>query len=974
MQAHTQDRNDAIIAAQNEKRNAKRAAWLSNLLPPVAIFLTAFALRYLYNAVFMEHRIAHFGDAYNFMRTGSCLLEALTGSHSFTAFLDKIYHPVQAQAQLLQSMTSMNLTDRLMIDGPVFPAYLALVEWLTGVNPGNPIFDAHSVQICLCNAFIDSLTCVLVYFSARLAFERRTALLAGILFAIYPAAIINTQHCYSEPFSYFLLSCWTFLLLSLLLRHTRRPILRALSWVGSGAFSGLMMLSKPAFILLPPMVTAILLPLSIFAAFKAGKLPAFVFNGLKKAGLALLGAVIVLSPWVLFNKAATGQYSVFVNRVPSFNIFHGNQIGTDAWRCYPFYGTFPGESKLVISSLIEDAKKEPLQFLGLQFKKVARLWSGVWNEYHYSLFGLPLELQSLFHQLLLLGGALGLAYQLVRAKTKTLSREFKAAGLLGCIILFHFAYIPFEAISRYAITAMPAVIILFSSLIAAVSRNKKASLALEKTGAIALFGFFILAQSGTIANVIASCLAGTGSESNTSLLQLAPVLALGLDALCLAGCVYYSAKLLAALIEDKTAWRFSLLLPSMLGLLALLVAGFYTVQSHDWKEWSCKVSPEQSISQTISLPQSFQAPAQTAFVLIDLSSNTLAAPLQVKVNGQLLSDPLVPLAQFQPNNADILQCLAIQAEGMSRDVRGFRNWWVLPFSSTILKQGENSIELSSQDKITDIVVYGDFPSSSASTAADTDGETYLPSLRSFSYTKGFTTFDHRDPRVFEKQQILGKTLESKLIRKDGTDSKDLSQADGVQSGRYRIRILVPEQKAAVAPDLTGPARAALDRLIAAPTQLVSEPPQQVTGNNPLSFLPAQSVIKLPGNLPAGTRFNFSCQTRSVAGKRPYFVSLSFTGIDREKKPHSWTSKWQPIGIASSEIFRTTSFADLIPEEILSLENLEIHPMFSPFQPDYLFLKKKDALKSQIEIKNAELSFLPPLDIEAKAEARSWKLY
>jgi hypothetical protein len=175
-----------ISAASSERKRARLR--LAHKFSPLLIFSFAFILRYLYNAVFMEHRIAHFGDAYNFLRSGTCLLEAAASSHTPMELIGKIYHASAPQTQLLQSMTSMKLTDRLLIDGPVYPAYLAIVEWLSGVNPFNPIFDSHTVQISLCNSFVDALSCVFIYLAGRLAFNRRIALFAAVLFAIYPAA------------------------------------------------------------------------------------------------------------------------------------------------------------------------------------------------------------------------------------------------------------------------------------------------------------------------------------------------------------------------------------------------------------------------------------------------------------------------------------------------------------------------------------------------------------------------------------------------------------------------------------------------------------------------------------------------------------------------------------------------------------------------------------------------------------------
>ena len=685
---------------------------------------------------------------------------------------------------------------------------------------------------------------------------------------------------------------------------------------------------------------------------------------------------MVLTPWVFFNKAASGQYSVFVNRVPSFNIFHGNQINTDGWRCYPFYGCFPGDSKLVMAALMDDARQQPGIFLGLQFKKIARLWSGVWNEYHYSLFGIQLPVQSLFHQLLLLSATFGLSFLLFKTKVKTLSREFSAALVLGTIIVFHFAYIPFEAISRYAITAMPAVILLSAAFYSYAIRQKDTrNRLLLLLGAAAVL-FLLVSVSGTTANIVASFLP-------QPLMHLAPWIAAALACAAFATCFALGANLLQRLNSRKDN-KPQFLIPALVTILAGSVAAVYTIQSFDWREWQCAIKPQQSVSQSILIPEKITAPV--AFVLIDLSSQAFSPPVKVDVNGQTINEPLVPLAQFQPNNADILQCLAIQGEGMGLDLRTFRNWWVVPVKSELLKKGVNQIELTCADNSTKSTVYGDFAEAST---GESDGNVFLPSLRSFSYTKGFTTFDNRDTRVFEKVIIQGKTTESirkvastpdtasspfgaSSTAKSTNDTKDLSQAAGIQSGRYRIRILVaqsPQQQNAAAPASVG-----LSELTRSPINLLGEESSQlVDGQNPTSFAPPIAIVNLPSNLPAGTRFTFSCQLRSVTCKRPYFVSVNFSGQDAAGDQKTWSSKWQPIAISPSRAFRTTSFTDTIPTEILELKNLQVHPMFSPFQPDFLFLKRAQALRSRIEIRSANLSFLPPLDLPP-LESRTWQLY
>ncbi len=947
--------------------------------------MLAFLLRYLYNAVFMEHRIAHYGDAYNFLRSGTCLLAEASKSANLFEFISRIYHSGASQTQGLQSMVSMSLSDRLQIDGPVYPAYLAFVQRLFGVNPQKPIFDAFSVQIALCNSFLDSLTCVLIYLAGRLAFNRRVAFIAGLTFAFYPAAIINTQHCYSEPFSYFLLSIWTALVLKALLRHQKQGrTALALSWGSIGIVSGLMMLSKPAFILIPPLLAAILMPLSALKLLKSQTQTGLLKKAWRRyagrTAAALLGAALVLLPWAAFNKAVNGKYSITVNRVPSFNIFAGNYIEEDGWRCYPLTHTFPGDTEHVLSAIVEKAGQNPLAFLGLQIKKLARLWAAVWNEYHYSLFFIPLELQSLFHQLLLLMASISLGLLLFASKHKTLSRSFTAASVFAGIVLFHFAYIPFETISRYAVTAMPAVVLLAAFYISRALKSRQRLNALALVLLVTAAAFLALSKSGETANLIAAYLP-------VSALDFAPWLSLLLGGSLLLISLLFSFRVLASMIETRKALLYSKLFTGSIFLLVTVVAGFYTIQSHDWREWQCKISATQSIRQSIRLPVDALSPLSSetdAFVLVDMSAETLAPPLALKINGKELSEEALPLAQLQTDNHDILQCLAIQAEGMSRDIRSFRNWWVVPFKANLLKAGaDNKLEIRTRKPGEEIIVYGDYPDSGLNSDPKT---AYLPSIRTFSYTKGFTTFDHRDPRVIEKLRINGSTRLAMRLEKAPDSmkaSQDLSEASGKQYGQYRVRILVPVEKAAATKtpnrdnNYQGSNEPDKTPLFGREISFVdASAPKIVNGQNPYSFKADNSPLKI-GRLPEGSRFSFKCISRNLHGNRPYFVGLSFTGLDSKNEQQSWSSEWQPIAIAytanSSGKYNECSFSDIIPADVLALKNLELNVLFSPFQPDLLFLKRKEALKSMVEFKSANLRFLPPLQIPA-LDSIDWKVF
>ena len=128
------------------------------------ICLTAFLLRCVY-IVSLDHLLCQFGDAYFFLAGGSKLRQFICAAVQAGNFnLLSALPPASGNAMV--ALGSLSVSDRLMVDGPVFPSYLALVQWLVGLAPGSLLFDSRAVQISLANALLDSLTCLL-YFWAR---------------------------------------------------------------------------------------------------------------------------------------------------------------------------------------------------------------------------------------------------------------------------------------------------------------------------------------------------------------------------------------------------------------------------------------------------------------------------------------------------------------------------------------------------------------------------------------------------------------------------------------------------------------------------------------------------------------------------------------------------------------------------------------------------------------------------------------
>jgi hypothetical protein len=237
--------------------------------------------------------------------------------------------------------------------------------------------------------------------------------------------------------------------------------------------------------------------------------------------------------------------------------------------------------------------------------------------------------------------------------------------------------------------------------------------------------------------------------------------------------------------------------------------------------------------------------------------------------------------------------------------------------------------------------------------------------------------------------VKGQTTASMLKIAGRKGTRDLSNTPGRQTGRYRIYVMVPHStrslknpEAASAPHepatLSGEPTAQ-SHTLAQFDQAIYEVPVvsgkavEVTASNPLSFSPVKPIA-LSSELPLRTRFKFACSFKGTQKSRPVFVSLSFVGSDAGGTSHQWNSQWQPIGIPlSSGTWLPTSFSDEIPDDVLRLKNLRVEILFSPFQPDYLFLRRKAALKCKMEVRDAKFSLLKPLPLPA-IESLDWDVY
>lgn len=875
-------------------------------LPPycdyIFLLLAALAARFYFATSVLEHRIAQFGDAYYFLQAGAQLLSAVQNGSVFGL---TSMAPV---TQGIQSMTSIGLIDRLLLDGPIYPSFLAAVQMLIGVNAALPQFDAHTLQLVAANAIVDSALCLLIYAAATLIFDRKTALFAGALYAFYPPAIINTASCYSEQFSAFVLMSWTLAILHVLRQPTSKGA--PLVWFVAGLLTSALILVKPIFFLLPLSAIAII-----------GWSNRHQLLSLRSGVVtAAIGASIIAAPWLFFTATVTGKPTLFVNRAPAFNVAMGNRLDADGYRPYPVPHT-TSRMEDAISYALGDLKSKPPEFVAMELRKVSRLWAGAWNTFEYS-FVLDPKWQDILHQSILFLAFAGLLQAVSATRSKF---ELDATALLGAIVLIHCIYAVFEPISRYAATAMPSIAIYAGLSLALMFRNESrlrdwlpAILAVVFIGCRRLlpsvhpFTAYVFHSADALAAV-------------DMLFWVLTWLGVGLT-------TWYCVK------PGKVAAP--LLVAAWTGVAAVLVS--VSLAEPSVFEWESKLRPGDTVVQKIRMPADL--PEQKFFVILDAVSDSLTPPAAVAVNGVNLGKPL-PWWQVSGGNNELIDALSVQANAMGVNVANYRQWWAFEVPNAAVIPGEvNIVSVVNESRTANLTIFGDY--------YKCDTQIFMPSLERGSWTKAFATISRGDSRLFDKYDMRSVGTNS-VFRRSGKINHDLSRAFGKQFGHYRIRMLA----------LGGKADTTAQNSVSAWSTL---PEQHVDGSFPPSFFITKNDVKF--NLPAPESFFIlSGEIKSAVPKNKSSLSITLHG-DTDKGPIEWSSKWTPSYLAPGKDWQPVRFGDQIPSTVASAKNLRFRIVAAPFPSDMLFLRKKKALKQSMDLRNLSVALISaPLSESEKKE-------
>ena len=1014
----------ALLLNLEQQAGRLYTAWFSALLTrpyvfPIVLFVLAFSIRATY-LLASDHRILQFGDAFYYLTTGAELAKAIGSFTDWNSFLQHLTVDKPISTEATSTFLSVSLPVRIILDGPIYPAYLALIASLFGfAAQEKPQFDAHCIEVSLANSFVDAVSCLLIYSIGSRAFGRKVGAVAGLLFAFYPPASINLARAYSENFAYFMVLA---LVSTVLLARTAK--LNQIQLGAVGLATGLLIVAvtlvRPVFFLVVASILFALLFSDWINQYPSKSQWHQAWWGKRRlTALAVCVAAVALFfyPWVSITTKSLGKPAFLVNRAPAYNLFVGNQLISDGWKTWPMVNGYDGNIKRVVNGIIEDFLRQPAEMTALEFKKLPRLWAGGWNEFRYPFFGIASERQNVWHSLLLFFAFMGIALTAARVRAERSVALTFVATSAALIICTHFIYVAFEPISRYAITAMPFVSLFAAYAIVALLRQRAIVRFLILGGFAAIF-FSWLHGKNSLAPIIFQNFPTMGII-NARLVEELIVLVVWF------WLAHMCVRAMAA-AAGSTDYKDSPVKAQSRNLIfvcfGLAAASWFSAAHFDQArcEWSCGLRTEmQTISQEEAVPpekvlaawlsetkgENALDPTNTVFLLVDFESEVGQPGISLTINRTPWRTVAMPWYQVLGKEGDIPTILNMQGNAMTKDWRTFRQWWAIPIPRGLLvpgKSNEIAIGFAFAESPVTIRMFGDY------FAHEETDTLRLPSFELFSWTRGFATYDTRDMRIYEQTPGLSKVSNPALWFSRVSETTDLSTEPGLQSGAYRIRIAVPRKPAganktpaiiestaltasenAVQTGTANSSQAAAQAAVAE-AKLPELPPEKyedfapttiakkledvtIDGANPLTYALFKESCKLPNDLKKGTIIDFGCLLKSDRKRQSGPILVRFEGVNEKGELEKLDSPWCPTAVSCDRGWRRFHASYVVPDQMLKLKNLAVNIVFNPFSTDELILHRAKACTEVLVVKDANLVLFAPIKMP-EGKQLDWMIF
>jgi hypothetical protein len=653
---------------------------------------------------------------------------------------------------------SARFSDYLMLDGPILPLIPAVFFALIGKIPAATDWQPFVMIGCSFQALTAALVYVLTY---RLTRSRIWALLAGVSWGVYPAAIVASGRYLNEVPAACFLAGLTWSASRLLEKLDAGSKYYPGNGVELGVWNGVILLLKPA------LFPGCLLVDAIGLAFcRAWAVRAAV------AAWLLAGLSCLIIPWAACSAAMTGHVYLTPQRGPVYNAAKGCDTESDGWSSLPdtelskILCSSPG----VIPTILAAWNSHPAELTNLTLRKCSRIWILPWNDFRKAVFGIPASGLSCWHTLLLIlampGAVAVLSGVPVRLLAGASGRRASFVGYASlAFIAAHVVYAPFEAITRYGFTSMPFVVLLSTyGLFCAFS---VVSLRLPTAASIVI---------GVILAVIWKCdaiaqfVALTGDFRTALLAQLACECLL--TVLGAVAFVKYAAAVRGAAVRAGAA------ILIMAGCLCAVAAAFCFDGRH-LKEWSCTLSPGDAACREVRLPASFlncgRLP-ELAVLLIDGGSSCRSA--SVSVNGHQMAEAPELLLRRSPTHFSLFNIMRIFAGRLGKSVDEMRQWRVVAFPVSWLNAtGPNLIRLAARES--PITIYGDYEDRWIR-------RRHYPASNYFSAGMLCNALKGDECRLTDPLGLPPSRSACWLEHQGARYTSDLSAAGGKQIGQYRL--------------------------------------------------------------------------------------------------------------------------------------------------------------------------------------------
>lgn len=659
------------------------------------------------------------------------------------------------------------LADMLIVDGPVLPLIAAKAILL-----GQTFHLSMPYALSVLESIIQSLVSGLVFILAwRATGNKFLALAAGLLWGLYPPAVIATQRLVSENLCAALLLAVS-LCFDIALKAKNANFSHLLPLAYAGFFFALMLLTKPV------MMFCVLFALAFLLVCLRWKRAA--------TGLAAFSAatIITMLPFWVFTKEATGKIFFIPQRYPILNAIVTNSLITDGYHGLPTQqaSNYASGQTSVIGVEVALFMEDPLGHTDLNIRKLARIFAEPWNDFRRTAVFLNAQSIRFTHQLLAVFAmgalALGLTATISALQISIKKIEFdqftlrnSTAAMLVLAVIGHLIYTGFEGIPRYGFTATPLFVVLLFWAIEAIRHSHPSKLQLINL-IIPPILLVLLSNLLYVENAL-----GWLSSPISAALALATAYAI------LAAWFFFALqKITASLSLSSKLMKTSV---TIIFLLFTITTGLCLLRESREAEIAARISGPAVAMRELSFSKradSSDTP-QWALLLVDASKEIEHA--HITVNGHRIREAPKSVFHFYQKKFDLLSFMEEMAKDINVNIENVRQWRAVPIPIEYLSQdGKNQIRISSPSGAP-LTVYGDFAAESPSAGIA------LPTYEIVSHSRIFVSVHDLDwrPRVkFTIPTPSQSQIEYDEPKYPLAPQSDLSSAPGIQKGQWRMMI------------------------------------------------------------------------------------------------------------------------------------------------------------------------------------------